>query len=767
VKSVAFFCARYVFTGVSLIEPTKKGAIMRLRILFTAFLFASIASFSRADGLIIPMDPHIRVRGSWAVQYHRVDIKVRDQVADVSIDQAFVNTGNAMIEVQYVFPIPPAAAIDSLTLLVDGREFKGKLLTKEEARRSYEAIVRTKRDPALLEYVNYGMYRTSAFPLLPGKQVRVVVHYTDLCKRDGDLVEVFYPLNTEKFSSRSINEVEIRTDILEKAPISAVYSPTHAVVIERPSPEHAIASYKITQDIPSADFRLMYQPTRSAFGATVLSYRPDEKEDGYFLLMVSPTPRAEKSYISPKDLVIALDRSGSMSGQKIEQAKSSLSFVLRNLNAGDRFNVIVYNDTVDALFEKLVTNDPEMVEKALGMIDRIHATGGTNIHDALTSALNSISSSGSDKRSRYILFLTDGLPTVGKTSESIILKDAAAANEQAKAHIFAMGIGYDVNVRLLDRLVGENRGVSSYVKEREALEPRISSLYGKLKNPVMTDLGLSFNGIRTKMTYPQSVPDLFEGDQIILVGRYDGSGSATFDVSGTYAGKHQAFHYTADFARTSDKFSYTFLEQLWAVRRIGFLLDQIQLNGRSTEVVDELVRLSRQYGIITPYTSFLADERTDLADFAVLNREASKSASALISNVSGAVGQINASNRAAMNAATVAPAASVPGMGAAQLGNSKLASYEANRTEHLVSVQNVANRALYKRGQQWIDSSIADRDISKLNASAKTIAQFSDEYFRLAAANSAADNQILATQQPGEELIVSIRGQIYRITSGQ
>jgi Ca-activated chloride channel family protein len=190
------------------------------------------------------------------------------------------------------------------------------------------------------------MYRTSAFPLLPGKNVRVAVHYTDICKKDGDLVEVFYPLNTEKFSARAINEVEIKTDVLGRGPISAVYSPTHDVSIDRPAPERVIATYKIANDIPSTDFRLMYQPSKDSVGATVLSYRPNEREDGYFLLMVSPTPRAEKSNVAPKDLIIALDRSGSMSGNKIDQAKASLEFVLKNLNAGDRFNVVVYNDTV-------------------------------------------------------------------------------------------------------------------------------------------------------------------------------------------------------------------------------------------------------------------------------------------------------------------------------------------------------------------------------------------------------------------------------------
>ncbi|MBP1625291.1 MAG: von Willebrand factor type domain protein, partial [Acidobacteria bacterium] len=346
---------------------------MKLRILTALFVFASTARLAIADGLIIPIRPDLPVRSSWAVKYHRVSIKVRDQVADVSIDQAFVNTGHGMIEVQYIFPIPPSAAIDSLTLLVDGKEFKGRILSAEEARRAYEDIVRTKRDPALLEYVNYGLYRTSAFPLLPGKQVRVVVHYTDVCKKDGQIVEVFYPLNTEKFSARAIDEVEIRADILAKGSISAVYSPTHPIAIDRPAPERAIASYKITNDIPSTDFRLLYQPARDAVGATVLSYRPDDREDGYFLLMVSPTPRAEKVKILPKDLVIAFDRSGSMSGNKIEQAKSSLEYVLRNLNPEDRFNVIAYNDTIDPLFETLVTNEHGLIERALGMIDRIQA----------------------------------------------------------------------------------------------------------------------------------------------------------------------------------------------------------------------------------------------------------------------------------------------------------------------------------------------------------------------------------------------------------
>jgi Ca-activated chloride channel homolog len=738
---------------------------MKNRFLFALLFAFALPASMFADGLIVPIRPDYRVRGTWAVKYHRVDIKVRDQVADVSIDQAFVNTGKGMLEAEYFFPLPPTAAIDSLTLVVDGKDFKGRILPADEARRIYLEVVRTKRDPALLEYVNYGLYRTSAFPLLPGKEVHVTIHYTDICRKEGDLFEVFYPLNTEKFSALPLEEVAVRVDILANGPLSAVYSPTHSVTVNRPAPNHVLAAYTAARETPVSDFRLLYQPAKEAVGATVLSYYPRDNEDGYFLMMVSPTPRPDKgAAITPKDLVIALDHSGSMMGDKLAQAKSSLAFVLRNLNPQDRFNVIAYNDVIDPLFEGLVGNQKENIDKALGMIDRVRDGGSTNIHDALIAALKAVGSGSGEKRAQYVLFLTDGLPTVGQTKETAILNDTLSANA-SKARIFAMGIGYDVNVRLLDNLVGQNRGISAYVKERENLEPKISSLYNKIKSPVMTDLAVKFGNVRVTMTYPQVLPDLFDNDQIIMVGRYARPGRTDIAVTGQYMGRHQNFEYAAELADRSDRFGYAFVEQLWAVRRMGYLLDQIQLNGQSKEVVDELVRLSKQYGIITPYTSFLADERINLANTADLLQIAEAQASMLKGNVDGAVAQVGASNRAAMNQATMAPAQStIQAGGAAQIGSSTVKAYESNQTERLANVQAVGNRALYRRGQQWIDSTVVDQPVEQLNRNAKSVAQFSEEYFRLAQANSLAENQILATQQPGQDLIVMLRGQVYRIT---
>jgi len=744
------------------------------RPMLAALLVLATASFAVADGLIVPIRHEIRVSGSWAVKYHHVNVKVRDQIADVTVDQAFVNTGSTMIEVQYLFPLPPQAAIDAMTLLVDGKEFAGKILPKDEARRIYESIGRNKKDPALLEYVNYGLYQTSAFPLQPGKEVKVIVHYSDVCKKDHDLVEVMYPLNTEKFSAKPVEDVKVTVDIIQaKGSISAVYSPTHELDVKRPGPDHVIATFQVKNQSPNTDFRLLYQPTGEAVGATVLSYRPRETEDGYFLLMVSPTPQKGETKVLPKDIVLVFDRSGSMSGEKIDQAKAALVYVLKNLNEGDRFNVIVFSDSIDPMFEALQENTKENVDKALKMADKIDARGGTNIDAALNTALKMFAPRelvhvvAGTEHSQYVLFLTDGVPTVGKTDINEILKDTTLFNA-AKVRIFAMGIGYDVNVRLLDRLVGDNRGVSDYIKEKEPLEAKISNLYAKIRNPVMTDLAVTLSGVRTTMTYPaaQALPDLFDGGQILMVGRYDRPGATNVLVKGNYLGKEQTFEYSTDLAKLSDKFSYAFVEQLWAVRRVGFLLDQIQLHGQSTEVVDELIKLSKQYGIITPYTSFLADERTNLASAEGLRHRGEDMAKGLgdAGAAVGGAGQVNAVNRQAMNQA-VRPGAAGPGQPgmAAQWGQSDVAKYEKGDKEVVANVQNVGNRAFYRRGQQWVDGQLTDKDLAKVNKDAQEVKQFSDEYFKLVAANNVEENQILAVQKPGEELVVALRNQVYRI----
>ena len=750
----------------------------KTRILAVLLAVGFFAAAAMGDGMIVPVRPEIRVRGSWAVKYHHVNIQVRDQVASVSIDQAFVNTGGGMIEVEYLFPVPPGAAVDSMTLMVNGKEYAARLLKAEEARKIYESIVRRKKDPALLEYAGFGLYRTKAFPLEPGKPCKVLVTYKNVCKKDRDLVEVWYPLNTEKYSARKIQSVEVTVDIKSKADLSAVYSPTHDLSIKRKGPRHVIATYTAKDTLPTTDFQVLYKAADEDVGASLLTHQPDKGKDGYFMVLASPSPRVSEKKVVAKDLVLVFDHSGSMSGKKIQQAKAALNFILNKLNKRDRFNVVAYSDSVEPFFEELVKVNKENLEKAADLSDRLEATGGTNIHEALTRAMEMLSA-GSKGRPKYVIFLTDGLPTVGNTNETAILRDAKKANK-CGARLFAFGAGYDVNVRLLDKLVAENRGRSDYVKPKEPIESKISSLYAKIKNPVVTDIKVKIPGLKLRDRYPREMDDLFEGDQIVLVGRYDckdvkglaGEGKrhrAQLVITGMYQGKEKGFEYPVTINPGGKDLRYAFVEKLWAIRRVGFLLDEIQLHGKSKEVIDELVRLSMKYGIMTPYTSFLADETTPLAKPRVMHRRAARHAKELANGYTGGGGQVAAKNRQSLNQAMrPAPATAPPGGpgkdgGSTMWGHDSVKAYEGKKKQVVRGVRNVGDQAVYRRGRVWIAANAAKLDLEKDKDKIERIKQFSEEYFRLVRANTVAENQILSSQAEGEQLLISLRGQAYMI----
>ncbi len=762
------------------------------RFLTGLFVIALACGTAAADGFIVPVErpEPVPFRGSWAVKYHHVDIKVRDQVASVSIDQAFVNTGSGMIEVEYYFPVPPHAAIDSMTLLVDGKEYAAKLLKAEEARKIYENTVRRLKDPALLEYAGYGLYKTSAFPLQPGKPAKVHVTYKDVCGKDRDLVEVWYPLNTEKFSAKPLESVRVEVDIKSEADITAVYSPTHDLDVQRKNPRHVLATYEAENTLPVTDFQVFYKVGNEDVGATLISHQPEEGEDGYFLLLVSPNPRGEAKAV-PKDVAVVLDHSSSMrTDDKIDQAKDAVLYVLENLNADDRFTVVAYSDGVESLFDGLVGASTRNVQEAVDKLDAIDARGGTDIHSALQCAMEALQTDKDADRPAYVLFLTDGVPTIGNVKEADILADTIEANAR-KARVFTFGVGYEPNVRLLDKLAKDNAGRSDYAKPKEPIKTKIASLYNKIKNPVMTNLSVQIHGVTLRQTYPRELGDLFDGDQILMVGRYrmdvgakrvvnaDGSMPAQLIVKGMYQGEERAFEYGIGLRGPGRDIRFAFVEKLWAARRIGFLLDQIQLNGKSEEVVDEIIRLSMEYGIMTPYTSFLADETTELSRGDELRARGLREADGL-SDIAGRDAQMHAVNRKMMSEAErVAPTAprptaggrpGVPGGG--MMGWEDAAAYDAAEADgekaaeapetSVEGVRQFQTQAAYRRGKLWVAANAADLDPEEDEDEIKDVERYSEEYFEIVRENTAGENQILASQQTDEELLIVLRGQAYR-----
>jgi len=493
------------------------------RLVVLAVLIAPAAV--QAQGLLIVVDPHQRVRlprppviwpprppivrpvpppppARHKIKDLNVAARLIDQVAQVQVSQTFVNSGSRQLEVSFIFPLPYDGAVERMTLLVDGKEYAARLLDADEARRLYENIVRKNKDPALLEWMGTGLFKTSVFPVPPGASRTVSLRYSQICRKQDGLTDFLFPLSTAKYTSHAVEKISIRVTIESAEEIKNVYSPTHAVKVKRPDDRHATITFTAANEVPTCDFRLLYDVGKGKVTTRVLSYRPHRDRDGYLLLLASPKIKAPDEKLPKKTVVFVVDRSGSMSGEKIEQARGAVKFVLNNLRKGDLFNIIAYDSQVETFRPELQRFEDNTRKAALGFIEGIYAGGSTNIDGALRAALGQLQDSN---RPGYILFLTDGLPTAGVTNEMQIVDNAKEAN-RIRARIFTFGVGYDVNSRLLDKLVRENHGQSEYVRPDEDIEDRVSRLYNRIESPVMTDVQLRRDAHRTRQPRQSRLP---------------------------------------------------------------------------------------------------------------------------------------------------------------------------------------------------------------------------------------------------------------------
>ncbi len=562
-------------------------------------------SLALADGVMIPVlprpiPPHMPPDAYMNVKYHKVTVEINDPVALTKIDQVFANPYNWELEANYIFPIPEDAAISRFTAWLNGRQMEAELLDADQARRIYEDIVRRRKDPALLEYAGRGMYKIRVYPIPARGEVRVQLEYEQTLKSDKGTVEYSYPLNTEKYSGANLEECTVDINVKSFDKIGAVYCPTHNTASERKGDKEFNLSYSEKNVKPDKDLIIYFTRQESDFGFHLLSYKEPGDNSGYFLGILSPPLKNNRSEV-PKNIIFILDSSGSMRGEKFEQAQAALKYVLQGLNTGDRFNIIDYDDVVNPFKQNLVDATAANITEALAFSANVQADGGTNIYDALSAACGMISHSDAPT---YMLFLTDGRPTVGNRDIDSIVKNTTTLNE-SRARLFVFGVGFDVNAHLLDRLAQDNGGLSEYVLPEEDIEVKVSRLASKISFPALTDLQLIFGSARSFHLYPNPLPDLFYGSEIIITGRFEGDGGDQAIVKGKIAGKDITYEFPVDFksgTRNDD-----FIALLWANRRIANLTQEMRLHGTSDELMTEVVKLSKKFGIITEYTSFLVE----------------------------------------------------------------------------------------------------------------------------------------------------------------
>ncbi len=603
-------------------KPIQHNSWRTVATLFLSLLILLTAALSTAAQGIIdpPITPPRPPVEPWpdpvptpspvTVDSHTIDATISGPVATVRVTQLFHNGSDRVQEGAFIFPMPEDAAISDFQMTVDGQVLEGKLLKKEDARRIYEEIVRQQRDPALLEYMGRDLFQASVFPIPPNSSRTVELTYRELIWLENGLHRFTLPLGSRQ-TNKPAATVAVNVELVDQKGLRTLYSPTHQVAIERTGNDSALIGFESADPAQQRDFTLYWGSDESVVGVNLLSYKP-AGEDGFFLLLAAPAVDVSSAAVVERDIVLVLDVSGSMEGAKIQQAQDAARFVVDHLNQGDRFNLVSFSTGVDRWKGDLQPVDKGSQASAHKWIDRLRATGSTDINRALLESLALLNDPNAGARPAYLLFLTDGLPTQGEENSAQIVANAQRSAPVGRTlRLFTFGVGYDVNTDLLDEVSADLGGRSSYVQPDQQIDEAVSSFYAGVSTPVLSGLAVTLtdadgSSIDVSDSYPFPLPDLFAGGQLVWVGRYTDGGAVSVTLTGDVNGATQRFDYPSLALATSGGESA--VARLWATRKIGALLTAVRRNGANPETVKAIVDLSLEYGIITPYTSYLVEE---------------------------------------------------------------------------------------------------------------------------------------------------------------
>jgi Ca-activated chloride channel family protein len=688
----------------------------------------------------------------------KIDTKIQLQVATTHVEQVFRNDTDAMMEGTYLFPIPEAASIAEFAIWDGNRRLVGEVRSREEARRIYDEIVRRQRDPGLLEYAGKDLFQASIFPILPHSDKKLEITYTQVVHAESGTVAYRYPLGTGR-QITPIGSVAGRVEVESKDPLRNVYSPTHVIDVKRNNDRRSVVSFETEKGKELQDFQLFYTISKEDFGLTLLTHR-EAGRDGYFLMMISPKDDWSEQEYSAKDVVFVVDTSGSMAEEgKMEKARSALLYGIRILRPQDRFNVISFAGEEHLMEAGLVAADEQGRQRGEAFVKSLKPVGGTNINQSLLASLRQFKDGD---RPKILVFMTDGLPTVDETNVSSIV-DNVRKSIRPGIRLFTFGVGYDVNTTLLDKIAAENGGMADYVEPKEDLEVKVSNFFTKVNYPVLTDLNLDFGGVKTDLIYPRGIPDVFRGSQVTLIGRYSNP-AALEAIKLKLSGKANSAikSYTYDslrFPLREDANDY--LPRLWATRRVGWLMEQIRANGEQKELRDEVVDLGTRYGIVTPYTSYLALEGRETSLNVLAPRQ-------------GQVMDLPMNRRGVVSGGlSGAPKAASPGVGQASetvtvtSGAEAVALSKATRDQiqevrvkdddAKSAVRRVGGKTFYLINDVWTDSELKADD--KLPETTLTFG--SEAYFDLIKQKpKLADYFSL-----GERVVVVFEGRVYRVNA--
>lgn len=516
---------------------------------------------------------------SLPVVEERLQVAIDGQHATTTLLQVFENTTGARTEGRYRLRAGLDAHVEGFAYWNGEQKIVGEVFEKQTARAVYENVTGRGRDPGLLEQDGEGAFAFRVFPIEAKEQKRVELRWTKWLERTARIVRYHAPI------TRADAEIEIAVT----GAVKNIASPTHDLLVEKTRDGLRLRPEK---DRIATELILEWEVDEPDWLPSV-AVHPGGTHDGWFALALAAPPVSGKA-VAAKDVTIVIDRSGSMQGEPMQHARAAAADMIRLLDARDRVNVIAFSDEVDALFKSPRLLDADTRSRAAAYAEGLREGGGTDIALALRTAIAAQDREAG--RTRVVVFMTDGQ----SDAEQAL---TAAGADTGDVRMFTLGLGDKVNRPLLERLAAVKRGRFVYVDRASAIESEVGKLAASIAKPLLVDISVAIDGVETARLYPRSIGDLFAEDELLVLGRLRGKGTAKFTIRGKLAGKPVAYTRSIDLAKAPAR---PWVGRLWAQARVAHLLEDIALGAATSELTNEVIELALAYNFVTPYTSFLA-----------------------------------------------------------------------------------------------------------------------------------------------------------------
>ncbi|HYJ87374.1 MAG TPA: VIT and VWA domain-containing protein, partial [Pyrinomonadaceae bacterium] len=629
---------RKFFFKLFAVLATSVAAILAIALVESSQMTVT-AQGSETTGALQVLDPTGKPKGLCPLKQTSVKAEISGFLSRVVVTQEFENPFKEKIEAVYSFPLPSNAAVDDMTMLVGDRTVRGKILRREEAEAVYEAAKSGGQVASLLNQERPNIFTQSVANIMPGEQIKITISYVETLKYEDGSYEFVFPMvvgprynpgaavgvpsgngfspdtdkvpDASRITPRPVPEGmrvghDISLDVTLDAgvPIDSLNSKSHAIDTERAGPARARVRLKNSSVIPNKDFVLKFDVAGKTISDALLTHR--SQKGGFFTLILQPPERVTVEDVSPKELVFVLDTSGSMNGFPIEKAKETMKLALDNLYPADTFNLITFAGDTKILFPEPVPATSENRRKAQEFLETRSGGGGTEMMKAIKASLDPSDSQG---HVRIVCFMTDGY--VGNDMEII-----SEVQKHPNARVFAFGIGSAVNRFLLEKMAESGRGEVEFVALNDDGSAAARRFHERVRNPLLTDITVDWNGMPVADVYPERVPDLFSAKPVILKGRYTAAGRGVIRLKGKMSGREFVREIAVDFPESLAQ--HDVLAPLWARSRIDSLMSQdfkgVQQRTLQPELKEAITGLGLEFRLMTQFTSFVAVEEMIVTD---------------------------------------------------------------------------------------------------------------------------------------------------------